>query len=720
MPDSLLQPALLGVSFFNTLLLLWLGFTVLFNAERRTWGIWLAGSGLVAGGAFFISHTAILGQLMAGAASGAEIWWRLGWIPIVISPVAWYLLMLWYCGYWDDPATALRRRHSLPLTMLLFLGGAMLVLLIVANPLPTVSEAFAYRSGREGMGGWTPVLSLLFPLYCIGCVALALDALLRPGPSLRAMGNLARRRARPWLAAASLVLLAVTLLVILLLSAVGLGAWIAGEAGATGALPVGLAWYDFAIATLLSLVILLLGRAIVAYEIFTGKVLPRGEFQRQWWRTVALALVAGLLAAGSLVLRVQLDYVLLLMTILLAFMAALFSRQAFQSRRQTIRQLRPFLASQGLFDQLRSPPPGGDPAPGDDPLGSLCRDVIGARRAALVPLGSLAPFVGSALVYPPGAPPPTIDTLPADVTASRSAYLPLDPRQHGGYAWALPISSPRGPLGLLLLGEKQAGGVYTEEEMDLARASGERLIDSLASAALARRLMSLQRQRMIEGQVLDSRTRRQLHDVVLPHLHAAMLTLSRPDTPGEAANADGMQRLAEVHRMLADLLHDLPVSAAPDFARLGLVGALRQAMRGDLGSAFDSVEWAVDPQAEAEARTLAPLLAEVVYYAACEAVRNAARHGRPPDGSLPHHLQIALAWQDGLALTVQDDGVGLPATPAEAAGTGQGLALHGTLMAVIGGSLVVESSPGAFTRVQLLVPRAAFHPAASPPPPSGV
>ena len=53
--------AILAVSLFNTILLLWLGLTVLLNAERRTWGLWLAGGGMLMGGAFFLSHTAILG-----------------------------------------------------------------------------------------------------------------------------------------------------------------------------------------------------------------------------------------------------------------------------------------------------------------------------------------------------------------------------------------------------------------------------------------------------------------------------------------------------------------------------------------------------------------------------------------------------------------------------------------------------------------------------------
>src|SRR5574341_1176236 len=54
--------AILAVSLANTILLLWLGLTVLLNAERRSWGVWTMGIGLLLGAAFFVSHTAILGS----------------------------------------------------------------------------------------------------------------------------------------------------------------------------------------------------------------------------------------------------------------------------------------------------------------------------------------------------------------------------------------------------------------------------------------------------------------------------------------------------------------------------------------------------------------------------------------------------------------------------------------------------------------------------------
>ena len=54
--------AVLAASLFNTILLAWLGITVLLNSDRRRWGIWLAGGGLLLGAVFFVSHTAVLGQ----------------------------------------------------------------------------------------------------------------------------------------------------------------------------------------------------------------------------------------------------------------------------------------------------------------------------------------------------------------------------------------------------------------------------------------------------------------------------------------------------------------------------------------------------------------------------------------------------------------------------------------------------------------------------------
>ena len=257
--------------------------------------------------------------------------------------------------------------------------------------------------------------------------------------------------------------------------------------------------------------------------------------------------------------------------------------------------------------------------------------------------------------------------------------------------------SERGLIGVLLLGEKRDEGLYTQEEIEIARASGERLIDTKASAEMARRLMALQRQRMAESQVLDRRTRRALHDDVLPHLHTAMLTLNN-------ASDEVLTLLTDVHRQISDLLHEMPTTTASEVTRLGLVGALRHAVDDELGESFDQVTWQVEPRAEREGIWIPSLTAEVLFYATREAIRNAARHGRDAEGGRPLQLELNVDWCDGLQILIADNGVGLGAADASDGGSGKGLSLHSTMMAVVGGALLMESELGAYTRVRLTLP----------------
>ena len=174
--------------------------------------------------------------------------------------------------------------------------------------------------------------------------------------------------------------------------------------------------------------------------------------------------------------------------------------------------------------------------------------------------------------------------------------------------------------------------------------------------------------------------------------------------------------MVDVHRQIADLLHAIPTSTAQEVSRLGLIGALRQVAASEFDSAFDEVTWQISPEVDACLPALSPLATELVFYAAREVMRNAARHARPANASSSLHLQVTAAWHAGLNLTIEDDGVGISLS-GEPAGqpngdvegfkrlsSGQGLALHSTMLAVVGGSLVLESLPGRYTRVRLNVP----------------
>lgn len=715
--NTLLDWAILAVSLFNTVLLFWLGLTVLLNAEQRSRGVWLTGGGLLMGGAFFTSHTAIFGFGLTARTWDMNIWWRAGWVPVVLLPLVWYVVTLWYAGFWPGRPGSALRRHKPWLVVALFLSAALLGLLIFANPLPSYSQVVQLTLSATPEIGGLPLLILVYPVYIVLCIALSLDALRRPEPSARLMGDLARRRARPWLMAASVVLLLVSLLtgwiILWIVSSARHDDLFEGGHGLTATV----AWFDLVIALLIGLAVILQGRAIVSYEVFTGHALPRAGLFRHWRSAVILAGGYGLVVGASLAYRLFPIYSLLLTTMLMVVFFALFSWRSFAERERHIALLRPFVASQRLVEHLLAaeagPLPDVDPAA---PFVALCRDVLGARRARLVALGPLALLVGPPLVYPPGGQGPAgtlaeLTGLPDDAIAALSPQtmcLPVDPACFGGAGWAVPLWSERGLIGLLLLGDKRDGGLYSLEEIEIARASSERLIDTQASAELARRLVALQRQRLAETQVLDRQARRALHDDILPNLHAAMLALSsRPDGP-DGLTGEVLDQLGRVHRQISDLLRQGAAAVTPELNRLGLIDALRRVAAEELNGAFDEVAWQVETEGQERTRALPALVAEVLYYAAREAMRNTARYGRDPASPNPFCLAVTVSGRNGLEIRVEDNGIGLSAPAPSQNGAGQGLALHSAMLAVVGGSLAVDSRPGAYTRVSLTLPRVAW------------
>lgn len=755
---TLFDWALIATSLFNTVIMLWLGLTVLFNAERRTWGTYLAGGGLLVGAAFFVGHTAVVGRVIGTFTGEMELWWRLSWLVLLGAPYLWYVVMAWYSGVLVRPAA---RRWLAAVSMV---GLLALAMLLFGDPLPSYGTVVGRGAAPLFSAGPLPAVTLVYPVYSICCTLLALSVLRAPAGSERFMGDVARRRSLPWLVAASVLMLVVSL-------AVGLAAaWVLQQVR-TGQLPglsagvlTAIIVFDLFVELLVAAVVVLMGQAVVAYEIFTGTALPRGELRRQWRRALVLAGAYGLVIGWSLSgagIPEQPIYQLLLATLLTTFFFALLGWRSFRERGVAIGGLRPLLGGQRMYDGLlrAQPAPVGDAAA---PFRALCGELLGARAAYLVPLGPLAALAGPPLsLSAAAAPVAAAQALAHNLPPEPPLCLAVDPQKHGGAHWAVPLLGERGPIGMLLLGEKRDGGLYTEEEIALARAAGERLIDGQATAEMGRRLVALQRRRLAEGQLLDRRARRLLHDEVLPRLHAAMLALAavqgdqppttddrpqrtdhqpaghnppstteawpegeagrtvvgRPSSvvdhgpsPAARPSAEAIELLADVHKQISDLLHELPPVVGPELERHGPLGALRRAVEGELPDAFDKVEWVLAAEAAAAARALDPLRAETLYYAAREAVRNAARHGRGGEPGRPLALRVTAACRTAqgrptvIELCVEDDGVGIAARAGSDEGSGAGLTLHSTLLAILGGALTFESAPGGPSRVLISVP----------------
>jgi two-component sensor histidine kinase len=698
---------ILTLSIFNTIILLWLGLIVLLNAERRHWGVYLVGGGFILGWTVFLSHTILIGSSESIFSLNLELWWRFSWIPEVLLPFGWYVAMLWYGGYWDDPDSSLHRRHT---PWLWFTGALTLVVglyLALENPAAELWRSISqsqYMTTANNDFRW---LVLGYPVVLLLCLVLSMEVLRHPGPSTRVMGALARRRARPWLLTAGSILLVASLFVG---SAIGLVLVQLSNLFDYQEFLQTLAWVDLVTLLLVTLAILAAGQAVVSYEIFTGRTLPRRGLSRYWQRALALAAGYSLLTALALELEIRPVFSLMLATLIMTVFYALLGWRLYAERDLHFRSLRPFVSGQKLYETLINL----DRSPGTLDIQtafiSLCSDVLEAQSAYLIPTGSMAPLVGPPMSYPLSRDSriPVIQGLLPELQSPQTLVVSLEPDRYGDARWAAPLWSERGLIGVLLVGERVQGGLYTQEEMEIARTVGERLIDLKASAEVSQRLMALQRQRIATNQVLDQQTRRVVHDEVLPQLHAAMLALSEGQGE-EGTNQVGMQMLTEVHLRLSDLLREIPVTSSPQVARLGLLTALEEAIESEFKPAFNEVRINIDQEARARAEELPAMTAEVVYYAAREAVRNAAQHARS-DGQAGEELidlTVSARWDDGLMITIEDNGCGIEHELSDSSQDGHGLALHGTLMAVLGGSLSVESVPSSFTRIILHLPQSA-------------
>lgn len=659
----------LSLSLFIAFLFLWLGMTTLLAARRGQGFSRAAGAALLLAAVFFLSHGMIVGKGPTVSGSGMEFWWRLGWLPAISAPLSWYATVIRYAGL---PEQHLRLHRRLWLVFVI-VGFVVLVLLVVDNPFAT------YRSlllGAPPAARPRPVIWLYLLLTFAGFAAPV--AALAAGRSDQVTPM--RAQARPWLFGTGLCLLGASTIVAVT------AAWAVGSA-----LPLlnqepetvnRLLAADIAAQLLVALAAILLGRAVVAYEVFTERPLPRQGFFRRW-RSVVLASAA---ASGYVTLLLALElrplYGLASLALLAVAAYALFTWQSYNAHEKFLARLLPFVSSLELSQRLLRPDaPDKFAHQAEELLRALCDDALGAESAELTVEGARP----HRLRY---GPPPTGETRPA-------LHLRLT------------SSASHAATGLLTLGARRDGRPYAAEEIELARACGQRLLDVIAGEQVARLLMDLLRRRLGELEVLNKRHKRILHDDVLSDIHLALLRLDDPDLASAA--------LTRAHHRLSELLQAGPRSAADHLKTRGLMSALRETVEQDFAGEFASIEWHIEPEAAASDKM--GLAAEVLYYAALEAVRNAARHAAGGDPERRVHLRIAAHWREGLELVIDDDGVGLQQAKS-GPGCGQGLLFHTTMMAVVGGQMTIAVRPDQQgTSVRLWIPLHALQATEEPPTP---
>jgi signal transduction histidine kinase len=338
------------------------------------------------------------------------------------------------------------------------------------------------------------------------------------------------------------------------------------------------------------------------------------------------------------------------------------------------------------------------------------RELVRARYAALgVPdgQGNFARFITSGMteeeIAAMGPLPRTHGLLGAMLESDRShrtADIKRDPRFRGWWPAAhplmssflgVPIVSGSEVVGAFYLTDKEGGASFTAEDQEVIEMLAPHAALAMENARLSERSRELS--------IVEERNRlaRDLHDSLVQKLFGVVLaaqsaaTLLERDVSGARAQVDRVGELAQdAISELRSLVFQLRPAA---IETEGLAAALRkhvEVLRRVHPNELD-LELAGRPR-------LRPGIDEEVFRIAQEALQNALRHARA------EHIAVRLEENgDGLGLSVSDDGAGFDPAAAALRARRLGLTSMEERARELGGTLEIESAPGAGTRVRLQV-----------------
>ena len=679
--EFLLYAGVQAVSLFNTVILLWLGLTVILTGDRRKPATIAGSAGLLLGALFFMGHTFIIGHSLNIGGRGVDTVWKVMWVVAITAPYFWGLSIFYYSG---NPAAGKWVRRILTAALFFMIFAMAFVL-----PLPSIME-FVLAPVLA------PIIAWAYVPYLFLCFTLPLIALRRRSNSARFDPF---RRARPWLIGTAMML---TLAVLTFAyAAYAIIPHAIPIYTMTPAVLIELYAADGLVAGFIALSIILLGRAVVSNSVLTERPQSNRGFFMRWRNVVGVAILGSGFIALLYTAPIPPIYSLMLTAILAVIAYALFNWRQYVEHAEFMQRLDPFVKSLHLHDHLLSS--GMDTwTESRDLFTALCREALGAERACLAFEGAM-PATGS-------------QRLDYQWTPAYEAVVQQPIEQSGewvrpdGDHWLWPLADSRGVIGRLILGPRLNGSEYTVQELQVAATCAERILDALAGEQLARVAVNLLQQRIAQVQVLSAQHKRIIHDEVLPQIHLALLKVEGLRAVGQDDILSNNERIDEAtgalthaHRRLSGLVREMSNAVPTRLESEGLIAALHSAVDHDFRDSFDALDWQVEPGAPARAQRLPLFVSEVIFFAAQEAIRNAARHGRGAEANRKLKLDVAIQNGAGLTIVIADDGVGRAAARSKGE-AGSGLAFHTTMLAVIGGMLSVEDRSGGGTQVVISVP----------------
>jgi signal transduction histidine kinase len=493
-------------------------------------------------------------------------------------------------------------------------------------------------------------------------------------------------------------------------------------------LPLTLIILDIYATGSVALIVLLTGYSIVRHGILIERPLARRGFFEQWRGIVIVATTIAILIAFLTEFTHSSLGGMLLITSIATGAYALFTWSSYTAHDRYIALLAPFLHSTNVRHWLNTDLQKTEQSM-EALFSHLCKDVLEVQCARLVvlsgPVRRSFNYCWSVLDWPneimeQSQPdhhsykehPASNSTQ--DLQTRRFYRMRMTLQGASVICWVLPLYDELGLVANLYLGPRNDGSVFTNEDMDLAQVCGQRILDTLRDHEAMLTVASLLRRRIVDVKLLGAQQRRVLHDEILPLLHLALLQMEtlrscstdkQHNARADQALENAITSISDAHRQLAAMMRAMSTSAPHRLERDGLISAIHTMLVQDFQHSFDEVEWCIpDEVTSLIDEIVPPAIAELVFAAVQETLRNAARHGRGSDVHRRLRLTIEANCNPHLEVIVADDGIGIISASSSTTGTASGLLTHSALLAIAGGSLTVKSAPGEGVKARIFLP----------------
>ncbi len=704
-----LEILICSVFFYLSSILLWLASTTIVNLEKRNWPATFTITILIVVSMLF-GFFSWIGELgILKILNYPAVYFFPGILGLILIPFGWFFIIVWFLGLlkvnysvFQNFPNGFGKTNILNLLFInlkyrsvkIYFGKTvyykLCILLLLFSQIFAIvfflnwSRKFTIDISIFNFWNVVPFsfrLSYLF--YILICISIPVVALFIHRTSKKILPEIAKNKAIPYLKTISLLLLGVVILVFFL--------FLGGEIGIIED-PVlklfidPIPFYVFLIGIqfLVSVAVLTLGQALISYEIFTGKILPKIGLRREWrnanlWFLLITLLyfIISSLGFSKIELFLVGSYIYNV------------SRTSLLKKNKELRLVKSSILNSIITTEKNTEIVTSNlKEKFQRPFNILCSDILETSSALFISKSRI-PFVADIIL-----------TYPIDLEKTKNidynifkkkniifekeniTYLEED--DVSDFVLCLKVLNDHSGEGLLFLGQKENGGLYAEEEIETAKAAVSWILASLFVESNSLTLSSLQKKHIEEQRISDYKTKQILHDEILPEIHSSILILSQ--LKKDVIFSEQIQLLTNLHKRVSNFLRELPDTGL-EIQRLGLIESLIRLT----GSEFETswFYWDFDPDLKHRFPITKPDVLEILFYACRESIRNAVKYS---DESTYKKISVVFLKNEedkkGIVIRIKNKIKTSGTQVLESAG--QGLRIHSALLKIFGGYLTLE------------------------------